>query len=41
MVDDKVGNPNIKGAKVIATVEKQGRKKKIGKPFQTLKSYQK
>lgn len=29
MVDDKVGNPNIKGAKVIATVEKQGRKKKI------------
>ena len=29
MVDGKVGTPNVKGAKVIATVEKHGRQKKI------------
>lgn len=29
MVDNKIGNPNVKGAKVIATVEKHGRQKKI------------
>ena len=29
MVDDKIGNPYVKGAKVVCTVEKQGKKKKI------------
>lgn len=29
MVDDKVGNPTVKGAKVIATVEKHGKQKKV------------
>ena len=29
MVDGKVGTPNVKGAKVVATVEKHGRQKKI------------
>lgn len=29
MVDDKVGNPTVKGAKVVATVEKHGKQKKI------------
>ena len=29
MVDDKVGTPNVKGAKVICTVEKNGKAKKI------------
>ena len=29
MVDDKVGTPNVKGAKVVATAEKHGRQKKI------------
>ena len=29
MVDGKVGNPTVKGAKVIATVEKHGKQKKI------------
>ena len=29
MVDDKVGTPNVKGAKVIATIEKHGKQKKI------------
>ena len=28
-VDGKSGNPTVKGAKVVGTVEKQGRKKKI------------
>ena len=28
-VDGKSGDPTVKGAKVIGTVEKQGRKKKI------------
>lgn len=28
-VDDKIGNPTVSGAKVICTVEKQGRGKKI------------
>ena len=29
MVDNEVGTPNIKGAKVVGTVEKQGKNKKI------------
>ena len=29
MVDDVVGNPNVKGAKVVCSVEKHGRQKKI------------
>lgn len=29
MVDDKIGNPTVKGAKVVATVEKHGKQKKI------------
>ena len=29
MVDGKVGNPTVKGAKVVATVEKHGKQKKI------------
>ena len=29
MVDDKVGNPTVKGAKVVATVEKHGKQKKV------------
>ena len=29
MVDGKVGTPNVKGAKVVATVEKHGKQKKI------------
>ena len=29
MVDGKVGTPNVKGAKITATVEKHGRQKKI------------
>ena len=29
MVDDVVGAPYVKGAKVVATVEKQGKQKKI------------
>lgn len=29
MVDNTVGTPNVKGAKVVATVEKQGKGKKI------------
>ena len=29
MVDGKVGTPNVKGAKVVATVDKHGRQKKI------------
>jgi large subunit ribosomal protein L21 len=29
MVDDKIGTPTVKGAKVICNVEKQGRQKKI------------
>ena len=29
MVDGKIGNPTVKGAKVVATVEKHGRQKKI------------
>ena len=29
MVDNTVGTPNVKGAKVIATVEKHGRQRKI------------
>ena len=29
MVDDVVGTPNVKGAKVVAVVEKQGKQKKI------------
>lgn len=29
MVDGKIGTPNVKGAKVTATVEKHGRQKKI------------
>ncbi len=29
MVDDKVGTPNVKGAKVVCTVEKNGKAKKI------------
>lgn len=28
-VDGKAGNPTVKGAKVVGTVEKQGRQKKI------------
>jgi len=29
LVDDKIGNPYVKGAKVIASVEKHGKNKKI------------
>ena len=29
MVNDVVGNPTVKGAKVVSTVEKHGRQKKI------------
>ena len=29
MVDGKIGEPNVKGAKVVATVEKHGKQKKI------------
>ena len=29
MVNDVVGNPTVKGATVVATVEKQGKQKKI------------
>ena len=29
MVDDVVGTPNVSGAKVVATVEKQGKQRKI------------
>ena len=29
MVDDVVGTPNVNGAKIVATVEKQGKQRKI------------